>query len=251
MTPKRIRFIWIFMFFLWRVELIPAATLPQDFLKGIEHYKTGHYLAAIDAFLHITASGVSNGKLFYNLGNAYLKNNDMGHALLWYERALKLMPDDPDLRFNYEYAQSKIKDEREDRMSPILRILFFWKFILGTSTVIWVAIILNFLFWTLMSLDFWVKNVRLKTPAYMILVLTLIFTATAFYNFYETRYMRQAVILPTRVSIRSGLTDESTELFTLHAGSKVKIQKKLNTYYRIYFSEGKIGWIKQSDVGVI
>ena len=61
----------------------------------------------------------------------------------------------------------------------------------------------------------------------------------------------QAIILPEKVSIRSGLNDEATELFTLHAGSKITIEKRLNDHFRIYFSEGKIGWIKQSEVGII
>jgi SH3-like domain-containing protein len=81
--------------------------------------------------------------------------------------------------------------------------------------------------------------------------LGLIFTLTAVYNDYEADFIKEAVILPAKVSIRSGLTNDATELFVLHAGTKVKIDKEKDDYIRISFSEGKIGWIKKSDAGVI
>jgi hypothetical protein len=189
--------------------------------------------------------------LFYNLGNAYLKNKDLGHAILWYERAIKLMPNDPDIKFNYEYALSQIKDEREDQTAPIFKVLFFWKFLLKASTVKWTAISLNFLFWIFIIINLWNKRRALKTISFLILVLTVIFTSTAFYNFFESQYRKQAIILPAQVWVRSGITDEATGLFILHAGTKVNIQKELKAHYRISFSEGKIGWIKQSDAGII
>ena len=67
----------------------------RTFMDGAEAYRSGDWPAAIDAFESLAASGVDNGKLFYDLGNAYLKNDDLGRALLWYERALKRIPDDP------------------------------------------------------------------------------------------------------------------------------------------------------------
>ena len=77
------------------------------FLDGINDYNTGKYKDAVKKLSHIAEKGVVNGKLYYNLGNAYLKSGDVGRAILWYERALKLMPHDPDLRFNINYARSK------------------------------------------------------------------------------------------------------------------------------------------------
>jgi SH3-like domain-containing protein len=79
----------------------------------------------------------------------------------------------------------------------------------------------------------------------------MVFTLTAFYNYYASRYLKQAVILPDSVAVRSGLTTDSTELFVLHGGTKVKIDKENRDFYRIYFSDGKIGWLKKKDVGII
>jgi tetratricopeptide (TPR) repeat protein len=232
-------------------RITEASETARTFLDGIMVYKEDRFAEAAAAFSKIADDGIKNGKLFYNLGNAYLKNGDIGNAILWYERALKLLPHDPDLKFNYEYAQSLTKDEKGDKELPLVRILFFWKYLLSQAQIQWAATIFNLIFWSLMAVRFIRKQNRFRTLGHLILTLGIIFTLTAVYNDYESAFFKEAVILPARVSIRSGLTDDATELFLLHAGAKVKIDKEKEEYIRISFSEGKIGWIKKSDAGVI
>lgn len=226
---------------------------PRAFIDGIKFYKAGEFSKAADEFHKIIDSGIQNGKLFYNLGNVYLKMDDIGRAILWYEKALKLIPGDPDLKFNHNYALSLIKDEKGDKSGAgsIVRIIFFWKYMLNPDTIRWTAIVLNMIFWTLVAVRLVRRKKPVKTPVVIILALALIFTLTAFYNFYESKHLRQGVILPEKVSVRSGLTDDSTELFVLHAGTKISIDKERENYLRIRYSDEKIGWIKKSDAGVI
>jgi len=228
-----------------------ATELTRAFLDGVNNYKTENYEAAIVDFSKIVAAGIRNGDLYYNFGNAYLKNGDIGHAMLWYERSLKLIPHDPDLKFNHKYVLTLVKDEKEENHLPILRVMFFWQHLFGAKTIQWTALIFNLLFWLTLTLQvLWRKKIS-KTMSYLVFVLVLVFTLTAFYNYYASGYLKQAVVLPDSVAVRSGLTSDSTELFVLHAGTKVKIDKENRDFYRIYFSDGKIGWLKKSDVGVI
>jgi len=111
------------------------------FLDGIQSYNDGNFSQAIASFTKLADAGVVNGKLFYNLGNAFFKNDDLGHAVLWYARAARLIPCDPDLKFNYKHALRMVKDKGEDNNSGIVRILFFWNYILGQTTIQWIAIV--------------------------------------------------------------------------------------------------------------
>ena len=199
----------------------PATQNARIFMDGTEAYRNGDWPAAIAAFESLVAEGVANGNLFYNLGNAYLKNEDLGHALLWYERALNRIPDDPDLRFNYEYALTLTKDERGQKESPLLRILFFWKYQLSHSSVRWLAIFSNAVLWIALSVLMIRKKRLLRPSVILIAAATLIFSATAIYNHVETVQVKYAVILPEQVAVRSGFTDTDTQLFVLHAGTKV------------------------------
>ena len=233
------------------VRITEASETARTFLDGVKNYKEDRFAEAAAAFSRVADEGIKNGKLFYNLGNAYLKNGDIGNAILWYERSSKLLPHDPDLKFNYEYALSLTKDEKGDKDFPLVRILFFWKYLLSQTWIQWAAILFNLIFWVLMTVRVIRRKKRFRTLGHVMLTIGLIFTLTAVYNDYESAIIKEAVILPARVSIRSGLTDDATELFVLHAGAKVKIDKEKDEYIRISFSEGKIGWIKKSDAGVI
>ena len=100
----------------------------KAFWDGIAAYKSGRYQEAVTAFKNLTDQGLTNPELFYNLGNAYLKNKDLGRAVLWYERAARLKGNDPDLKFNLAYARSLTKDVDSTRGPSLNKIFFFWKY---------------------------------------------------------------------------------------------------------------------------
>jgi tetratricopeptide (TPR) repeat protein len=229
----------------------PASQSARTFMEGTKAFQNGDWPAAIAAFKRLADGGVDNGKLFYNLGSAYLKNDDLGHAMLWYERALKRIPDDPDLRFNYDFALTLTKDERGEKESPLLQILFFWKYQLSHSSIRWIAICLNAALWIALSVLVVRKRRLIRPFVILIAAATLVFSATAVYNYVEAAQVRYAVILTEQAAVRSGFTDTATQLFVLHAGTKVGIARETDTHLLIRYTEDKIGWVKRSEAGII
>lgn len=229
----------------------PAQEHGRLFLAAMEAYKSGDYAAAVKDLEAIAAAGVRNGRLYYNLGNAHLKNNDLGRAILWYERARILIPNDPDLRFNYEYARSQTKDLPEGGPSPITRILFFWAYELSARTIIVLALACNLVFWGLAIAWRLTRRRALRHALLAALVPTIVFAPTAAYNYFEAAHHTRAIVLPPAVAVRSGLESTSTQLFELHAGAKVKVVRQMQDHVQIRFSEDKIGWIPGAAVGRI
>ncbi len=230
---------------------VSASETARTFIQGTEAYRNGDWPSAIAAFEAIAAQGVDNGQLFYNLGNAYLKNDDLGRALLWYERALQRIPDDPDLRFNYNYALTLTKDERGIQASPLLKIVFFWKYHLSPASVRWIAIFLNAALWIGLTILAMRRKPLLRLSVVLLAAASILFSATAVYNYVERSRIRHAVILPAEVPVRSGLSDSATQLFLLHAGTKVRVQRESDTHVMVRYTADKIGWVKKADVGVI
>ncbi|MCA1784850.1 MAG: BatD family protein, partial [Desulfobacteraceae bacterium] len=103
-----------------------AADTTPRFIDAVNKYQAGAFAAAAKSFEAIAESGIRNGHLFYNIGNAWFKAGETGHAILWYERANRLIPRDPDLRFNLAYARTLVKDKQETRVS-LDDVLFFWQ----------------------------------------------------------------------------------------------------------------------------
>jgi tetratricopeptide (TPR) repeat protein len=229
----------------------PAQAPGRQFLAAMEAYKTGDYATAAKDLEAIAAAGVRNGQLYYDLGNAHLKNNDLGRAILWYERALALIPNDPDLRFNYEYARSLTKDAQEGGPSPLTRILFFWNYELSARTIIVLALACNLIFWSLAIAWRLTRRRGLRHALLAALVPAIVFALTAAYNYIEAARRTQAIILPAAVAVRSGLESTSTQLFELHAGARVRIVRQLQDHVQIRYSEDKIGWISGAAVGRI
>jgi tetratricopeptide (TPR) repeat protein len=77
-------------------------------------YESGQYAKAAEAYQQLVDQGYSDAALFYNLGNAYFKQGDIGRAILNYRRAERLHPRDPDTRANLELARSLAVDQIED-----------------------------------------------------------------------------------------------------------------------------------------
>jgi tetratricopeptide (TPR) repeat protein len=248
----------ILMFFL--MIMVPQLSMAENaahhrlFFEGISHYQQGRYPEAIQAFKDIVHSGIQNGRLFYNLGNACLKNGDIGHAILYYERAGILIPNDPDLKFNLNYARTLVKDKPQAQPSSILSVLFSWKKFLGKPMIQWLALLLNLMFWACLTVRLIRREKSVKTISIVLLSTAGIFVGLAGYDYIYpelTAGRRDAVVLPPEISVRSGLSENSTELFVLHAGTRITVEREKNGYYRIYFAEEKIGWIPKEQAGLI
>jgi len=223
----------------------------RRFLAAMEAYKAENFTAAIADLETIARSGVRNGELFYNIGNAHLKNHDLGRAILWYERALKLLPNDPDLRFNYNYARSLTRDAVDENTVSLTHIFFFWKYQLSSRNIVFLAMTFNCLFWCLLIAGRLTHRRGFRRAAMVCLIPAIIFILTAAFNYYEVNHQRRGIVLAEKVSIRSGLEETSTELFVLHAGARIEVVKQMKNHFQIRFSKDKIGWLTVGAVGLI
>ncbi|BCS96729.1 hypothetical protein DSLASN_23610 [Desulfoluna limicola] len=235
--------------------MVPMTALGSDlskaFYDGVSHYEAGRYDDALETFLSISDQGIENGKLAYNIGNAHMQKRDLGQAILWYERAARLMPGDPDLIFNRNVALAQVKDRQEEVANPVLSVLFFWKKGVPLKSLQWLAIGSGVVFWALLALQVFLRNTPMKTAAALCGALFAILASTALWDTAMDARIHKGVVLPKAVSVRSGLSDTATELFTLHAGSRVVVEQQRGGWVRIAFAEGKIGWVKKEAVGVI
>ncbi|MEZ5083610.1 MAG: tetratricopeptide repeat protein [Bacteroidales bacterium] len=82
------------------------------FFKANRAYANAYYSEAVDNYLMVVDAGYESAGLYFNLGNAYFKLNDFPSAILYYEKAKKLDPNNEDIKFNLGVANSKIVDKR-------------------------------------------------------------------------------------------------------------------------------------------
>jgi tetratricopeptide (TPR) repeat protein len=194
---------------------------------------------------------LQNDRLAYNLGNAYLKHGDLGHAILWYERARRLAPRDPEILFNLNFARSQLKDEPVQRDHVLVDVFFFLKSFFSPRIIQQAALIANALFWLGLAVWSSKRHPMIRAWPAAALLGVILFTPTAAYLGYQDTWVVKGVILPEEQAVRSGFDDRSSTLFILHAGTMVRIEDSKNDFVRIEYTPEAIGWIPQDSVGMI
>ncbi|MDR2907953.1 MAG: tetratricopeptide repeat protein, partial [Bacteroidales bacterium] len=99
------------------------------FEQGNDFYAAENYKQAAASYLTVVKSGFVSPELYYNLGNSYFRLGDYPHAILYYEKAKRLSPKDPDLLMNLGIAKTKIADKFETL--PDIFFVHWWKVFTG------------------------------------------------------------------------------------------------------------------------
>lgn len=203
-----------------------------------------------------TENGEESAELYYNLGNAYYRNNNVAKAILNYERAFLIDPADTDTRTNLQFLQTKIEDkfpEKDDFI--IMSWLNAVQNLTSSNTWATIAIVLFIVFIGCLSAFFFGKGVIIKKAAFyagIIVLVFLIFTNVfAYRQKSKVENRNQAIITSPSVPAYSSPNSSEKELFILHPGSKVKINKEDGDWVEVEIVSGDIGWIQKEKFEII
>jgi tetratricopeptide (TPR) repeat protein len=194
-----------------------------------------------------------SGELFYNLGNTYYRSGEIALAILNYERALRYIPQDEDLRHNLQLANLLITDRIEP--TPRLFFLEFWDdlknavSLQGTTWLAYLAYLLVFAFLTLMFLA---RTYLLKKIGMVAALVSLFFFASLLILFVaklaDFTEENEAIVMEPVVTVKNSPDAGSSDAFVLHNGVKVEIVDSVNDWIEIRLADGKVGWIELSTV---
>lgn len=252
-TKQTIKLLCLAMVCLTIFSSVPQNAMASDaavFLEGIKNYKQGDFKQAAINFEAVANNNIKNPYLFYNIANAFLKADDIGHAVLWYERAKQFIPNDPDLRFNLAHANTRVTDKPEEAIH-LMDILFFWDRVVAPKTLQVTALFCSVVFFAWASIRVVKKQIVFSGTGIVLFSVLILITAITLMTYYKKTADMAAVIVQEEVAVRSGMTDTSTKLFDLHAGTRVSVEEIKNGYLKILFSKNKIGWVKAGQAIII
>lgn len=222
-----------------------SAYAHEDFVKAAEIYKT------------LLAANGGSAQLYFNLGNAYYRQDSIARAILYYERARLLDPSDDDIRFNLEMARSKTVD----RVMPANDMFFVSLFNnlvrqLSIHTWTWIAILCFILLLAAFAAYLFLPSLAGKKTGFTVAIIALL--VCIFANIAANQQLHQmenrtnAVIMAPSVVVKSTPSTSGTDLFILHEGTRVGIvDDTMNEWMEIRMNDGKQGWIHRSEAEVI
>lgn len=236
---------------LWICTLTALGQNPEElFEEANALYLEEQYRPALNKYQEIVDQGLENTALYYNMGNAYFKSNQLAESILYYQRALKLSPYDDDVRQNLKIARKTTIDRFEEVPKPLVRTAYLalmqaltpgnW----GISTLILFLILL-------VGLGLYLFT-SFRRPGFSLaaiaLVLGILSFSLAHAHKNHLQNNRPAVIMATSSYVKSGPSEKAEDVFILHEGTSTIVTEDYEGWKKIKLPDGKVGWIESSDL---
>jgi hypothetical protein len=197
-------------------------------------------LGTLAAYSASEPVGYSAARL-YNLANSYARAGKPGMAILNYERASLLAPNDPDVQANLRSvrASAHLPAETPDTFDRVARIASpFW--------VSWIGVLGLMLVGASLIVGQLSSRHRLVRGAATLLgvsmVVLMLCNALALWP-----RLHQAVVIAAGTPARVSPVPMGDPLFTLPEGEKVKITAEHEGFALIETQAGRSGWIAYSN----
>ncbi len=223
-----------------------------DWKKAEILYADKQYADAANIYASMFQYGES-AELYYNYANALYKSNQIGLAILNYERALRLDPMNEDIKFNLEFVNRM----KIDKIEPIERFFMNeWFDSLAsmlTSNEWAYTSLVSFILMLIFALVYLFRSkVWLRKIAFFSAIFLFFFSIYALANAFKIKGLIEnnpaAIVLASSVSVKSSPDDSGTEVFVIHEGTKVNVLSTLSTWAEVRLADGNVGWLQLSAI---
>jgi tetratricopeptide (TPR) repeat protein len=233
-------------------------TVQQEFFsEGNRLYQEGDYRGALDRYNRVVEAGYESGPLYYNIGNAHFKLGELGKAILNYERALRIDPRNEAVAANLGLARSMTADE----ITPlprfwVFRVVDWWVHLIPLSWL-WMIVGIGYvsamsgvvlaILWRRSAGSVWGRRLALMGG-----VVAAAFAVNVAATEFEFGKAETAVILADEVSVQSAPSDDpALQVFTIHEGTRVRIDRRADEWLEIVLADGKVGWVLADVLEII
>ncbi|MDI6641012.1 MAG: tetratricopeptide repeat protein [Elusimicrobiota bacterium] len=215
----------------WFTEQSDASMneIQQKFIAANKFYEDRNYTQAIESYENLLRDyKIQTEIIYYNLGNAYYKANQIGKAILNYERAIKLNPRDEDVVYNLRYVRQIIKDETVENIFQKLYML------LKLNELKTFLSVVNVIFFVSLGIYITKKVTifkQLSTILGVIFAIFLLWTVTRI-----SAENKIFAIVTSAAVIRSGPGENYTACATVPEGKKLLILGEQENYFAVALS---------------
>ncbi len=233
--------------------LTHAVLAQPAFEKGNEQYRHGQYSEAAATYESILKDNKESSELYFNLGNAYFKQEKVAPAVYNYEKALLLDPGNRDIEINLRYAQQLITENIEPVAQPgFAGMINNFSGTYHYDTWGWMAVISAFGCLLLFSGYYITRKSGLKRAFFVemsvVSVILVISLAAGFYARSEAKHDRAAIVFSNMVQVKTEPSANAQDAFILHEGVKVYVIGIREQWDKVQLPDGTVGWIPAEAV---
>ncbi|WP_411766330.1 tetratricopeptide repeat protein [Winogradskyella sp. A3E31] len=226
------------------------------FEKANALYNKGQYAEAIEKYETILDNDQHSAEVYYNLANAHYKLNNIAPSIFYYEKALQLKPNDPDIKNNRAFAQKMTVDGFVETpqvgfskiINNTINLLSFdnWAILAVASVILFVILYLSYYF---------SYNTNKKRLAFVLsllsVIVALIAVSMAFQRYSLDKKDQPAIVFAQESKIKADPNTSSDEIIRVHEGTKVQVLEAFNDWKKVKVSNGSEGWIPSEDIKLL
>lgn len=219
-------------------------------------YNQGDYEKAIDYYEEILETGKHSAALYYNLGNCHYKLNQIAPSIYYYEKALLLSPNDPEIKNNLVYAQNMTLDAVSPLPETALSRLY--NRVAGSLSFdgwAYLGVVFVLIFVVAYILFYYFRYPMQKRIAFIsslvAISLAVVFVLFAFLRYQDYKADQPAIIFAQEINVKAEPNDRSDVAFILHEGTKVNVLEGFDTWKKIQIADGQVGWVPQSSLRLL
>lgn len=225
-----------------------AADSPTPFEEANRLYEQGKYAEAIERYETMLKAGRNSPGVFFNLGNAYFKQEQLGRALLNYHQANRLAPRDPDILGNLRFARDRVAGAISVQ-PPV------WEHALRYFTLNELAAMAAILFWIWAGLYCAARFRPSLAPALRVPTLAsgtlLILSILAVVMAFRVRNQPIAIVVAKQATVHLGPLAESQPAYTAADGTELRVLASRPGWLQVSDRSDRTGWLAERDAFVL
>lgn len=223
----------------------------QSFDKGNALFRKGDYKGAIKEFEGILAKKQESPEVYYNLGTAYYKLNQVAPAVYNYEKALLMRPGYKDAEVNLAFAQKMALDDIKAVPQKGFGTALYNRLSgLHYNTWAWLAVGFSFGILACFAVYYFARKTLVKRIFFIGMFVAVfgvvlgVFAALFVKSHQDAE--NPAIIFAEVVSVKAEPDDAAADAFVLHAGTKVNVTETLEGWKKIQLPDENVGWVKKA-----
>lgn len=246
-------FLILFLFSVFVSPVLAESVEEQaqlDFIKAGAFYQTEDYANAIEQYHKIIDRGYVSQAVYYNLANSYFKSEQLGQAILYYQKAVRLAPRDPDIEANLRFALSLVEKYGEQKTGSLWEKLMPHFHLFTQDEITWMVLFLFFL----LGMSVLLGVVRQWRLSRHVLWSGTLFVLLAFHItvlVFKVNYLSGQSVVLKNTKAKFEPMDDATDYFQLGEGMVVKALNRNYGWVKVKREDNRIGWIPESVLGEI
>lgn len=235
-----------------------SATAGDTMQNASQLYAAGQFNLAAQSYQQLVDQGYASSALYYNLGNAYMKQGELGRAIVNYQRAQQLAPRDEDIANNLELARTQVSNQLEidttagetliSRMAQATRSWLSLNELAIAALFSWILFVLFVIIYTSLR-----PGGKLREAVqYFLVAISIVLVISVIglgSRVYQDATQTKAVVITEEIVVTSGPGKQYSTEFTLSNGTEINVLETRGSWSRLALPNSQLqGWVPAETI---